>query len=397
MEKRGVNIEHAAHERVALVGMQFYRNRGGRYALEDYLDELSMLVQTAGGEEVVRFTQNAQAPDPRTYVGRGKAEEIAVAVKEQGIDTVVFDDELSPSQQRNLEEALQCKVIDRTGLILDIFAQRARTAYAKTQVELAQYQYLLPRLAGMWTHLERQQGGIGMRGPGEREIETDRRIARLRISKLKQELASIDRQMATQRKQRGGIARVALVGYTNVGKSTLLNRLTGENVYVEHQLFATLDTTVRRVSYGPTSYLLADTVGFIRKLPTQLVEAFKSTLDEVREADILLHVIDLSHPAWEEQMATVNETLREIGAADKPVILVFNKIDRYDPDPRDEYDLTPVLPSQFTLEELQSTWMGRSEGKAVFISAAKGTNIEGLREAIAEAVVAQAKCQREGR
>lgn len=397
MEKRGVNIEHAAHERVALVGMQFYRNRGGRYALEDYLDELSMLVQTAGGEEVVRFTQNAQAPDPRTYVGRGKAEEIAVAVKEQGIDTVVFDDELSPSQQRNLEEALQCKVIDRTGLILDIFAQRARTAYAKTQVELAQYQYLLPRLAGMWTHLERQQGGIGMRGPGEREIETDRRIARLRISKLKQELASIDRQMATQRKQRGGIARVALVGYTNVGKSTLLNRLTGENVYVEHQLFATLDTTVRRVSYGSTTYLLADTVGFIRKLPTQLVEAFKSTLDEVREADILLHVIDLSHPAWEEQMATVNETLRGIGAADKPVILVFNKIDRYDPDPRDEYDLTPVLPSQFTLEELQSTWMGRSEGKAVFISAAKGTNIEGLREAIAEAVVAQAKCQREGR
>lgn len=397
MEKRGVNIEHAAHERVALVGMQFYRNRGGRYALEDYLDELSMLAQTAGGEEVVRFTQNAQAPDPRTYVGRGKAEEIAVAVKEQGIDTVIFDDELSPSQQRNLEEALQCKVIDRTGLILDIFAQRARTAYAKTQVELAQYQYLLPRLAGMWTHLERQQGGIGLRGPGEREIETDRRIARLRISKLKQELASIDRQMATQRKQRGGIARVALVGYTNVGKSTLLNRLTGENVYVEHQLFATLDTTVRRVSYGLTSYLLADTVGFIRKLPTQLVEAFKSTLDEVREADILLHVIDLSHPAWEEQMATVNETLREIGAADKPVILVFNKIDRYDPDPRDEYDLTPVLPSQFTLEELQSTWMGRSEGQAVFISAAKGTNIEGLREAIAEAVVAQAKSQRGGR
>lgn len=397
MEKRGVNIEHAAHERVALVGMQFYRNRGGRYALEDYLDELSMLAQTAGGEEVVRFTQNAQAPDPRTYVGRGKAEEIAVAVKEQGIDTVVFDDELSPSQQRNLEEALQCKVIDRTGLILDIFAQRARTAYAKTQVELAQYQYLLPRLAGMWTHLERQQGGIGLRGPGEREIETDRRIARLRISKLKQELASIDRQMATQRKQRGGIARVALVGYTNVGKSTLLNRLTGENVYVEHQLFATLDTTVRRVSYGSTSYLLADTVGFIRKLPTQLVEAFKSTLDEVREADILLHVIDLSHPAWEEQMATVNETLREIGAADKPVILVFNKIDRYDPDPRDEYDLTPVLPSQFTLEELQSTWMGRSEGQAVFISAAKGTNIERLREAIAEAVVAQVKCQRGGR
>ena len=397
MEKRGVNIEHAAHERVALVGMQFYRNRGGRYALEDYLDELSMLAQTAGGEEVVRFTQNAQAPDPRTYVGRGKAEEIAGVVKEQEIDTVVFDDELSPSQQRNLEEALQCKVIDRTGLILDIFAQRARTAYAKTQVELAQYQYLLPRLAGMWTHLERQQGGIGLRGPGEREIETDRRIARLRISKLKQELASIDRQMATQRKQRGGIARVALVGYTNVGKSTLLNRLTGENVYVEHQLFATLDTTVRRVSYGPTSYLLADTVGFIRKLPTQLVEAFKSTLDEVREADILLHVIDLSHPAWEEQMATVNETLREIGAADKPVILVFNKIDRYDPDPRDEYDLAPVLPSQFTLEELQSTWMGRSEGQAVFISAAKGTNVEGLREAIAEAVVAQAKSQRGGR
>lgn len=375
-------------ERVALVGMQFYRDRGSGYALRDYLDELSMLAQTAGGEEVARFTQNAQAPDPRTYVGRGKAEEIARAVEALAIDTVVFDDELSPSQQRNLEEALQCKVIDRTGLILDIFARRARTAYAKTQVELAQYQYLLPRLAGMWTHLERQQGGIGTRGPGEREIETDRRLARLRISKLKQELAHIDRQMATQRKQRRAAVRVALVGYTNVGKSTLMNRLSGEEVYVEHQLFATLDTTVRRVSYGAINYLLADTVGFIRKLPTQLVEAFKSTLDEVREADVLLHVVDISHPAWEEQMATVNETLRTIGAADRLVVLVFNKIDSYVPDPRDAYDLTPVQPSQRTLEQLRSTWMARTEARSVFISASQGFNIDELREAIAEAVLA---------
>lgn len=374
------------HERVALVGMQFYRNRGGSYALQDYLDELSMLAQTAGGEEVARFTQNAQAPDPRTYVGRGKAEEIAEAVNALSIDTVIFDDELSPSQQRNLEEVLQCKVVDRTGLILDIFAQRARTAYAKTQVELAQYQYLLPRLAGMWTHLERQQGGIGTRGPGEREIETDRRIARQRIGKLKQELTHIDRQMATQRKQRVAVPRVALVGYTNVGKSTLMKRLSGEDVYVEHQLFATLDTTVRRVSYGPTTYLLADTVGFIRKLPAQLVEAFKSTLDEVREADILLHVVDISHPAWEDQMATVNETLRAIGAADNEVLLVFNKIDSYDPDPRDEYDLTPVQPSQLTLEQLRSTWMARTEARSVFISASQGINIEELRGAVAEAV-----------
>lgn len=383
MESKGAG-RWGGRERVALVGMLFYRHRGGRYTLGDYLDELSMLARTAGGEEVVRFTQNAQAPDPSTYVGKGKADEIARAVKALGIDTVIFDDELSPSQQRNLEGVLECKVVDRTGLILDIFAQRARTAYAKTQVELAQYQYLLPRLAGMWTHLERQQGGIGTRGPGEREIETDRRLARMRISKLKEELEHIDRQMATQRKRRSSVARVALVGYTNVGKSTLLNKLTGEHVYVEHRLFATLDTTVRRVSHGELSYLLADTVGFIRKLPTQLVEAFKSTLDEVREADVLLHVVDLSHPAWEDQMATVNETLRTIGAADKSMLLVFNKIDRYSADQRDEYDLTPLQPSQLTLEQLQATWMGRTEARSVFISAVEGTNIDGLREAIAQ-------------
>lgn len=384
-------IEHAGEklERAALVGMQFYRARGGRYALQDYLEELSMLVRTAGGEEVARYTQNLQAPDPRTYIGRGKAEEIAAAVQTLALDAVVFDDELSPSQQRNLEEMMRCKVIDRTGLILDIFAQRARSAYAKTQVELAQYQYLLPRLAGMWTHLERQQGGIGTRGPGEREIETDRRIARQRISKLKEDLAQIDRQMATQRKQRSAVARVALVGYTNVGKSTLMKRLSGEDVYVEHQLFATLDTTVRRVSYGAITYLLADTVGFIRKLPTQLVEAFKSTLDEVREADVLLHVVDISHPAWEEQMATVNETLRGIGAANKRVLLVFNKIDSYSPDPRDEYDLTPVQTSQLTLEQLRSSWMGRAEARVVFVSASRGINMDELRDAIAEVVAAR--------
>lgn len=389
MEKRGVGESCESRERVALVGIQFYGSRGGQYEVEDYLDELSMLVQTAGGEAVVRFTQKLGTPDSRMLIGKGKAEEIAFKVKEKKIDAVIFDEELTPSQQRNLEAALQCRVLDRTGLILDIFAQRARSAYAKTQVELAQYQYLLPRLAGMWTHLERQHGGIGARGPGEREIETDRRIARARINKLKQELARIDKQMATQRKLRNSVVRVALVGYTNVGKSTLLNRLTGSSVYVEHQLFATLDPTVRKVTYGSNSYLLADTVGFIRKLPTQLVEAFKSTLDEVRESDILLHVVDLSHPAWEEQMATVNETLREIGAADKTVVLVFNKIDRYNPDPREEYDLTPLQPSQRTLKQLQDSWMGRTEVKAVFISAMEGINLKELRDVIEAEVTAR--------
>lgn len=389
MEKRAVGESCESRERVALVGIQFYGSRRGQYEVDDYLDELSMLVQTAGGEAVVRFTQKLGIPDSRMFIGKGKAEEIASEVKEKKIDAVIFDEELTPSQQRNLEAALQCRVLDRTGLILDIFAQRARSAYAKTQVELAQYQYLLPRLAGMWTHLERQHGGIGSRGPGEREIETDRRIARARINKLKQELARIDKQMATQRKLRNSVVRVALVGYTNVGKSTLLNRLTGSSVYVEHQLFATLDPTVRKVTYGSSSYLLADTVGFIRKLPTQLVEAFKSTLDEVRESDILLHVVDLSHPAWEEQMATVNETLREIGAADKTVVLVFNKIDRYNPDPREEYDLTPLQPSQRTLKQLQDSWMGRTEVKAVFISAMEGINLKELRDVIEAEVTAR--------
>ena len=389
MEKRAVGESCESRERVALVGIQFYGSRRGQYEVDDYLDELSMLVRTAGGETVVRFTQKLGTPDSRMLIGKGKAEEIASEVKEKKIDAVIFDEELTPSQQRNLEAALQCRVLDRTGLILDIFAQRARSAYAKTQVELAQYQYLLPRLAGMWTHLERQHGGIGSRGPGEREIETDRRIARARINKLKQELARIDKQMATQRKLRNSVVRVALVGYTNVGKSTLLNRLTGSSVYVEHQLFATLDPTVRKVTYGSNSYLLADTVGFIRKLPTQLVEAFKSTLDEVRESDILLHVVDLSHPAWEEQMATVNETLREIGAADKTVVLVFNKIDRYNPDPREEYDLTPLQPSQRTLKQLQDSWMGRTEVKAVFISAMEGINLKELRDVIEAEVTAR--------
>ena len=389
MEKRAVGESCESRERVALVGIQFYGSRRGQYEVDDYLDELSMLVQTAGGEAVVRFTQKLGIPDSRMLIGKGKAEEIASEVKEKKIDAVIFDEELTPSQQRNLEAALQCRVLDRTGLILDIFAQRARSAYAKTQVELAQYQYLLPRLAGMWTHLERQHGGIGSRGPGEREIETDRRIARARINKLKQELARIDKQMATQRKLRNSVVRVALVGYTNVGKSTLLNRLTGSSVSVEHQLFATLDPTVRKVTYGSSSYLLADTVGFIRKLPTQLVEAFKSTLDEVRESDILLHVVDLSHPAWEEQMATVNETLREIGAADKTVVLVFNKIDRYNPDPREEYDLTPLQPSQRTLKQLQDSWMGRTEVKAVFISAMEGINLKELRDVIEAEVTAR--------
>ena len=370
--------------RVALVGISL---RGAQpYRVQDYLDELALLAQTAGATVQAQFIQSVTALDPRTFIGRGKVAEIAQCVAEQALDLVVFDDELSPTQHRNLEKELGCQVQDRTGLILTIFAQRARTAYAKKQVELAQYEYLLPRLVGMWTHLERQRGGLNMRGPGERELETDRRIVRTRIAKLKDDLRHIDTQMATQRKLRGGLPRVALVGYTNAGKSSLLNALASEHIYVENQLFATLDTTVRRISLGPVSYLLADTVGFIRKLPTQLIEAFRSTLDEVREATLLLHVVDVSHPQFESQMQTVAQTLRDLGILDTPMVLVFNKVDRYQPAPRDEFDLAPVSPEQLSLQELQQSWLARSEVPTIFVSALTGTNLPQLKALIAQQV-----------
>lgn len=356
------------------------------YTQQEYLDELQFLVQTAGGNVVKRISQRLDAPNPRTYIGPGKVLEIAQLVQEDDISLIVFDDELSPTQFRNLEQDLNCRVIDRTNLILDIFAQRARTAYAKKQVELAQYQYLLPRLTGMWQHLERQRGGIGLRGPGEREIETDRRIVRQQIAKLKNELLKIDRQMATQRKGRHQLVRTTLVGYTNVGKSTLMNLLARTDLYTENKLFATLDTTVRRVPIGNGAFLLSDTVGFIRKLPTMLVESFKSTLDEVREADLLLHVVDISHPNFESQIATVNDTLREIGAGDKPQMLLFNKIDAYTPEQRDEYDLSPRPTSAYDLEELERMWMNRDGANTVFLSAATGQNVPQLKAKLLQTI-----------
>lgn len=371
----------ATAERVALVGLIYHHTTP--LQITDYLDELAFLVRTAGGEEVMRFTQRVDSPDPRTLLGQGKVQEVARAVEEKQIDLVVFDDELSPSQHRNLAQELHCRIVDRTGLILDIFAQRAHTAYAQKQVEMAQYQYLLPRLTGMWTHLERQRGGIGLRGPGETEIETDRRIVRGRIAKLRQELQQVDRQMATQRKNRDQRVRIALVGYTNVGKSTIMNRLTLADTLAENKLFATLDTTVRKFSILGIPCLLSDTVGFIRKLPTQLIDAFKSTLDEVREADILLHVIDISHPNFEGQIATVNEILRDIGASDKPQILLFNKIDLYHPFMEWDDDCLLEKPrGAFTLEELRQTWMGRDGAYTLFLSAETGENIQELKSTI---------------
>lgn len=355
------------------------RDKKEEQKVNDYLDELEFLAQTAGAIAVARFTQKLPYPDRRTFVGSGKIEEIAEFVKEQEIDSVIFDDELSPSQIRNIETILKVKIIDRTNLILDIFAQRATTAYAKTQVELAQYQYLLPRLTGLWTHLERQRGGIGMRGPGEREIETDRRIIRDKISALKEDLTKIDRQMASQRGNRGGMIRVALVGYTNVGKSTLMNLLSKSEVFAENKLFATLDTTVRKVVIENIPFLLTDTVGFIRKLPHQLVESFKSTLDEVREADLLLHVVDISHAEFEEQYEIVQKTLAEIGAGDKPVFVVFNKIDAFTYTAKDEDDLTPMLRENYSLEMLKATWMSKIEKPSIFLSAKNKTNTDQLR------------------
>lgn len=349
--------------------------------VKEYLDELAFLAETAGAITVGRFTQKVDYPNPKTFVGKGKLEEIRKLVKSKNIDLVIFDDELSPSQLRNIERELEVKIMDRSGLILDIFASRAQTSHAKTQVELAQYQYLLPRLTKMWTHLDRQKGGIGMRGPGETEIETDRRIIGDKISLLKKKLQKIDKQKFTQRQNRGKLVRVALVGYTNVGKSTILNLLGKEKVFAENKLFATLDTTVRKVVFQNIPFLLADTVGFIRKLPHQLVESFKSTLDEVREADLLLHVVDISHPCFEDHYNTVNETLKEIEALDKPTLLVFNKIDAFTYVKKDEDDLTPKLRENYSLEELKKTWMNQmNEDNCIFISAYKKINIEELRE-----------------
>ena len=356
--------------------------------LQEYLDELDFLTFTAGGEVVKRFFQKMERPNPKTFLGTGKMEEINLFVKENGISTVIFDDELSPSQQKNITKILDCKVLDRTNLILDIFAQRAESSYAKTQVELAQCIYLLPRLSGMWTHLERQKGGIGMRGPGETEIETDRRIVRDRIALLKEKIKVIDKQMSVQRGNRGAMVRVALVGYTNVGKSTLMNVISKSEVFVENKLFATLDTTVRKVVIKNLPFLLSDTVGFIRKLPTQLVDSFKSTLDEVREADLLLNVVDISHPDFEEHFASVNQTLMDIKSNGKPTIMVFNKIDAYKHLTIEEDDLiTEKTKKHYTLDEWKQTWMNNVGAEnALFISAINKENIEEFRERVYEAV-----------
>lgn len=354
---------------------------------EEYLDELEFLAFTAGGEVMKRFTQKMDMPNPKTFIGTGKMEEVRKFVVANDIGTAIFDDELSPGQQKNIERILECKIIDRTNLILDIFAQRAQTSYARTQVELAQYQYLLPRLSGMWTHLERQRGGIGMRGPGETEIETDRRIVRDRISVLKKKLITIDKQMAVQRGNRGSLVRVALVGYTNVGKSTLMNVVSKSDVFAENKLFATLDTTIRKVVIGNLPFLLGDTVGFIRKLPTQLVESFKSTLDEVREADLLLHVVDISHPSFEDHMASVNSTLEEIGGKDKPTLMVFNKIDAYHPEIIEEDDLeTEKSKKHYSLDEWRQTWMNNEDGEAVFISALHKEHLSVFKKILYEKV-----------
>jgi GTP-binding protein HflX len=381
LEKEVINFE-----KTAIVGI--VTQNQSEEKLNEYLDELEFLTFTAGGQVVKRFFQKVDKPNPKTFLGTGKIDEINYFVKENGISTIIFDDELTPSQQKNISKIIDCKILDRTNLILDIFAQRAETSYARTQVELAQCIYLLPRLSGLWTHLERQKGGIGMRGPGETEIETDRRIVRDRISLLKEKIKAIDKQMGTQRSNRGAMVRVALVGYTNVGKSTLMNAIGKSDVFVENKLFATLDTTVRKVVVKNLPFLLSDTVGFIRKLPTQLVDSFKSTLDEVREADLLLHVVDISHPDFEDHIASVNQILLDIKAGDKPVIMVFNKIDAYRHLTIEEDDLmTEKTTKHYTLEEWKSTWMSRvGEQNALFISARNKENFEEFRERVYEAV-----------
>lgn len=353
----------------------------------DFLEELAFLTETAGAVPIKRFIQKVDSPNPKTFIGTGKIEEIALFVEENKIDIAIFDDELSPSQLRNIENELGCRILDRTNLILDIFAARARTSYAKTQVELAQYQYLLPRLTRLWTHLERQRGGIGLRGPGETEIETDRRIIRDKISRLKEQLKKIDVQMSMQRKNRGKMVRVALVGYTNVGKSTIMNLLSKSDVFAENKLFATLDTTVRKVVIGNLPFLLSDTVGFIRKLPHDLVESFKSTLDEVRESDLLVHIVDISHAGFEEQIKVVNETLHELGSSDKTTILVFNKIDVFSYTRKDDDDLTPVKKANYSLSDLKKTWMASDKSfRTVFVSAKTKENVEELKKILYEEV-----------
>ena len=372
-------ITEEQNEKAVLVGL--VTRDQNEQKTEEYLDELSFLAETAGAEPVARFTQRLDYPNPRTHVGTGKLEELQQYVEENEIGLVIFDDELSPKQVANIERELKVKILDRTSLILDIFARRAQTATARTQVELAQYQYLLPRLTRMWTHLERQRGGIGMRGPGETQIETDRRIILDRISRLKEELRAIDRQKTIQRKNRGKMTRIALVGYTNVGKSTLMNLLSKSDVFAENKLFATLDTTVRKVVVDNLPFLLTDTVGFIRKLPSHLVDSFKSTLDEVREADVLVHVVDISHPNFEEQIEVVNKTLADVcGSASKPMIMVFNKIDAFSYTPKAEDDLTPATRENIPLSELQKTWMARMNNNCVFISAKEKVNIEELKK-----------------
>jgi len=365
-------------EKAILIGLITQKQDKDR--INEYLDELEFLVDTAGGTTITRFTQNLERPNNRTFVGTGKLEEIKIYIEDNNIDLAVFDDELSPSQLRNIERTLDCKILDRTNLILDIFAGRARTAHAKTQVELAQYEYLLPRLTGLWTHLERQRGGIGLRGPGETEIETDRRIIRDRISLLKKKLVQIDKQMTTQRKNRQSLIRVALVGYTNVGKSTLMNLISKSKIFAENKLFATLDTTVRKVVIENLPFLLSDTVGFIRKLPTGIVESFKSTLDEVREADLLLHIVDISHPDFEEQINTVTQTLTDINVSDKPTIVVFNKIDAYTFVEKEDDDLTPAIKENLNLEQFKNSWMAKIDSHCIFISATKKQNFQELKD-----------------
>ena len=376
-------ISETQSEKAVLVGL--VTPRQSELKANEYLAELAFLADTAGAETVRTFLQKLDYPNPRTFVGKGKLDEIRTFIDDNDIAMVIFDDDLTVKQVANIERELGVKILDRTSLILDIFAKRAQTANAKTQVELAQYQYLLPRLTRMWTHLERQRGGIGMRGPGETQIETDRRIILDKISRLKAELVAIDKQKSMQRKNRGKLTRVALVGYTNVGKSTLMNLLSKSDVFAENKLFATLDTTVRKVIIDNLPFLLTDTVGFIRKLPTHLVDSFKSTLDEVRDADLLVHVVDISHPNFEEQIEVVDKTLREVcDGADKPMILVFNKIDAFTYKPKDEDDLTPRTRENISLDELKATWMAKMNDNCVFISAKKGINIDELKNKIYE-------------
>lgn len=380
IEKKDIELE-----KVVLIGVITQEQNEERS--KEYLDELAFLTYTAGGEVLKRFTQKMEMPNPKTFIGSGKMEEVEAFIKDNNVGTAIFDDELSAAQERNISKILGCKVLDRTNLILDIFAQRATTSYARTQVELAQCEYLLPRLKGMWTHLERQKGGIGMRGPGETEIETDRRIVRDKIALLKAKIKTIDKQMSVQRGNRGKMVRVALVGYTNVGKSTLMNVISKSDVFAENKLFATLDTTVRKVVIQNLPFLLTDTVGFIRKLPTQLIESFKSTLDEVREADLLLHVVDISHPNFEEHIDSVNKILGEINSADKPTIMVFNKIDAYKAEPLDEDDLIIEKTSaHYTLDEWKKTWMNKVGKNALFISALNKKNLDTFKKRVYDEV-----------